>query len=623
MRSATSFFDKTLIRTDVRRYWPLLFFYTGIWVVLIPVTQWAEADYMTHGTGHYVGDYLYDMMVAGIVMAVIFGFLFAAALFSYLMNSRSVGLMHSLPVTRTQQFISHFLAGMGMMAAGKLLAALLTVLVQGLLYDGVAWSALFQWFLVCTAMELFFFSLGILCCVATGWLPAAPVFYAAANSFLWLATLLLRALGGLFYFGYTSGGSYPAITRWGTPLYMLPAVLDETVRLYEQGQNTAQTMAGTNIVIEYTTRGPRIFNPEAVLPLVVYGVIALVLLALAWWLYRSRRSESAGDPVAFGWARPVIRTGIAFYGGLSFGLGLYSIFETNNDRVGVTALIFCMVLMGAMWCFAADMVIRKTFRVFRSGWKNAAAVCVILILLCIGAKMDITGYETRVPEAEKVTEAWVNLNYDGVYLHCAEPETIDAIIALHKAVIAEGSEEYLGGDWYSFRVEYDLTDGTSLRRDYHICRTDARASSIYDAAAALLKTDEVRRNVVLGQKNDVTIAMDDIRGGYINSYQTNESVQLTAEQAKTLYQALLDDLAAGAGRIDPMDEGRLTAKVSIEVDAGTNGLWTNELPPDCVNTVAYLNELGFDTVAIFGATEQWIKENGYYDAITYPVTSMK
>ena len=34
MRSATSFFDKTLLRTDVRRYWPLLFFYTGIWIVL-------------------------------------------------------------------------------------------------------------------------------------------------------------------------------------------------------------------------------------------------------------------------------------------------------------------------------------------------------------------------------------------------------------------------------------------------------------------------------------------------------------------------------------------------------------------------------------------------------------
>ncbi len=622
MRSATSFFDKTLLRTDVRRYWPLLFFYTGIWIVLMPVKQWAEADYMMRGTGRFVGDHIYDMMVAGIVMAVIFGFLFAAALFSYLMNSRSVGLMHSLPATRTQQFFSHFLAGMGMMAAGKLLTVVLTVLVQGLLYDGVAWSALFQWFLVCTVMELFFFSLGILCCVATGWLPAAPVFYAAANSFLWLATLLLRALGGLFYFGYTSGGSFPAITRWGTPLYLLPSVLDETVRLYENEQYVAQTMAGTDILTHYTTRGPRIFNPDAVLPLVVYGVIALVLLALAWLLYRSRKSESAGDPVAFGWARPVIRTGIAFYGGLSFGLGLYSIFRNYNYRVGFGALIFCMVLMGAMWCFAADMVIRKTFHVFRSGWKNAAAVCAILILLCIGAKMDITGYETRVPQPEKVTEAWVNLNYDSVYLNCTEPETIEAIVALHKAVIDEGNEEYLGGDWYSVRVEYDLADGTSLRRDYHICRTDARKSGIYDAAAQLLKMEEVRRNVVLGQKSDVAVAMDSIRGGYINSHRTNESVQLTADQAKALYQALLDDLAAGAGVVEPMNNERLTATISIELDADTNGLWTNELPPDCVNTVAYLNELGFDTVAIFGATEEWLKENGY-DTMTYPVVSMK
>ncbi len=621
MRSATSFFDKTLIRTDVRRYWPLTFLYTAIWIVLIPITQWAEADYMMRGTGHYVGDHLYDMMTAGIFMALFFGFLFAAALFSYLMNSRSVGLMHALPVTRTQQFFSHFLAGMGMMTFGKLLTCFLTGLVQGLLYDGVAWSALFQWFWVCTALEFFFFSLAILCCMASGWLPAVPVLYAAANSFIFIATILLQALGGMFYFGYTSGGSYPAITRWGTPLYILTDVLNEWVWLWEAGEKPAQSMAGTGVVFDYTVRGPRIFNPDAVLPLVVYGFVGLVLLGSAWLLYRSRKSESAGDPVAFAWARPVIRTGIAFYGGLSFGLGLYNIFRANNDRVGLLALIFCMVLMSVLWCFAADMVIRKTFHVFRSGWKNAAGVALLLIVLCVGAKMDITGYETRLPEADKVESATVNLSYDGVYVDCTEPETIEAVIALHKAIIEEGSEEVLGGDWYRLNVDYELSNGTYMSRDYHISRTAARASGIYDAAEALLKTEEVRRDVILGSKRATAVKMEDIRGGYINSYQTNESVQLTAEQAKALYQALLDDLAAGAGAIKPMDEGRLTAKLSIELDAGTNGLWTNELPPDCVNTVAYLNELGFDTVAIFGATEQWIKENGY-DTMTYPATSI-
>ena len=126
MRSATSFFDKTIIRTDVKRFWPLLFLYTAIWTIMLPVYQWVDL-----GWGYdYPGDYLYDMMFGGVIMGLIFGGLFAMAVFAYLMNSRSVGLMHSLPVSRGAQFCSHVAAVMGMLTAGKLVVAVLTVLVQ-------------------------------------------------------------------------------------------------------------------------------------------------------------------------------------------------------------------------------------------------------------------------------------------------------------------------------------------------------------------------------------------------------------------------------------------------------------------------------------------------------------
>ena len=621
MRSATSFFDKTLLRTDVRRFWPLLFLYTAVWVVMIPVVQWAEAGYMMSGTNRFVGDYFYDMMVAGVFMALVFGFLFAAALFSYLMSSRSVGLMHSLPATRSQQFYSHILAGMGMMTAGKLVTALLSLLVQALLYKQVAWAAMGQWLLVCTVMELFFFALSALCCMATGWLPAVPVLYAAANSFVFLATMLLRALGGIFYFGYISnGGSFPTITRWGTPVYHLGTVLGDAVRLYPEGQTVSQTMAGTEVVMEYTTRGPRIFNPEAVTPLVVYGVLALVILVLTCALYRSRKSETAGDPVAFAWARPIIRGGITFYGGLSFGLGLFSIFRNYNEYLPSYVLMLSVVLAAAVWYFAADMVIRKTFHVFRKGWKGAAVMCALLLAVCIAAKLDITGYVSRVPDADNVKAVEVHLTYDGIYQEYVERETIEAAIALHEAILAEGREKYVSNSWYNVRLDYTLRDGSTLCRYYSLDRVSSRENSVYDAAEALLRTDEARYYTVLGRKNDTPVKFEDIRGGYINCYTDgNRSIQLTAEQARTIYQALLDDIAAGAGAIKPMDDDRLEAKIGIEIDADTNGVWTDNLPGDCTKTFAVLQGLGLEMEDIFYPTEQWVKENGYTDTMTYPV----
>ena len=124
MRSATSCFNKTIIRTDVKRFWPLLFLYTGIWAVVIPVYQWVELGY---GYVEFPGDYLYNALTGSLVMAVIFGCLFAVAVFSYMMNARSVGLMHSLPVSRGTQFGSHVASVLGMLTAGKLVVAVLTV----------------------------------------------------------------------------------------------------------------------------------------------------------------------------------------------------------------------------------------------------------------------------------------------------------------------------------------------------------------------------------------------------------------------------------------------------------------------------------------------------------------
>ena len=75
MRSATSFFDKTMIRTDVRRFWPLWVLYTGIWVIMLPVYQWVDL----YLSVDYPGDQVYNSLMGGLVMAVAFGCLLPMA----------------------------------------------------------------------------------------------------------------------------------------------------------------------------------------------------------------------------------------------------------------------------------------------------------------------------------------------------------------------------------------------------------------------------------------------------------------------------------------------------------------------------------------------------------------
>lgn len=598
MRSATSFFDSAIIRTDIRRFWPLWVFYTGIWIIMLPVYQWVDLYFSVD----YPGDYLYEILIGGLVVAVIFGCLLPMALFSYLMNSRSLGLMHALPVSRTEQFFSHTIAGLGMMASGKLLVALMSLAVQAMRLGKVDVKALCIWFLVLTAVELFFFALGTFCCMITGWLLAMPVLYAAANVAVYLLTALLQLLGSLFYFGYCSPGRYPLITRWLTPAYHLGEVLGDSVRAVMDSVE-ATTMSGEEIWMEPVRSGPRIFNPEAVTPVLVYTAAALVLLGLAWLLYRRRASESAGDPVAFGWARPIIRYAISLYGGLSLGCALYALLNMNSDETNFALLLVCLALVGALCCFAAEMVIRKSFRIFRKGWKSAAVVALVLTAICVCARLDIFGYEKRLPAEEDIASVEINFNREGIYVNeCVDEETIKAILELHEAIVEHGELPAGNDSWYGVRIEYALKDGSEFRRDYDLSweKTEAN-TALYDALNKAMNAKEIRYKSTLGGNvYEDNVHEVEMRGGYITGKSIDFHHQLTADEAKRLFDAVLTDLDNGAGEYAPMTREELPwCTVYLELDDGQYTYWFDSIKTDFTETVKVLESLGLEKAQLF------------------------
>ena len=611
MRSATSCFNKTIIRTDVKRFWPLLFLYTGIWTVMLPVYQWVELDY---GYRAHPGDYLYDVLTGSLVMALIFGCLFAVAVFSYLMNSRSVGLMHSLPVSRGTQFNSHVASVMGMLTAGKLAVAVLTVLVQ-MIHGDVAFRAIGMWLLVTTLVEFFFFALATLCCMVTGWLLAAPVLYGVANALAMGITLLLNVLGELFYFGYAQSRGYSAVTSWLTPAYSLAQVLGGT-RVYETIDDVVAYPVPESYIgaVVDTVPQPKTLNPEATGVLAVYTVVAVVMMVASYFLYRRRASESAGDPVAFGWARPIFRYGVSLCGGLTLGLGLYMVVAINRDTVSLPILIICFVLAGVLCYFAVEMVIRKSFRVFGKGWLGSIAVAVMLTLVCIGAEMDITGYETRLPERDRIESVEVVIYMEDINAYgCVEEETIQAILALHEIVAAEGEEPTGNDGYYNIGIEYDLSDGRTMRRYYNLSLPKVKENEDMKAALdRVVNCREVRYfNTLRSYQADPDLKL---RGGYINGRWDDYNRQLTAEEATRIYRAALADLENGAGGHEILSpDGRPQCAVYIELESedGYSGVWLDSLRPDFTETVKVLNELGLDNATLFQVDSEYVAKYGW------------
>lgn len=574
MRSATSFFDKTTARSDLRRHWPIAFIYTCVWLVGLPVNLWSSSMWMPEemtpalrAAQIIIGSY---PTLAGALF--VFGCVLAMALMGYLMSPRAVGLLHALPVRRGTLLATHTLVGWLMLNVPALLAVLVSIPVQAY-YGGVAWGALGAWLLVHCGLSLFFLALGLLCAMVTGWLLAIPAIYAVVNFAVIAAAGLVRTLCSLFCYGYAGDDDFAPFVYWLTP------VVNLVKRFGTCG-------------VERSDASPYPwqvqFPADVVHAVGIYTAAGAALLALTYLLYRRRKSESAADPAAFPWMRPVFRYGTGLLGGLALGLGLYQLvlgWRMESETGRWVGLLVSTVLMGALCYYAAEMLVRKSLRVLRRSLPGAGLVCVLLALVCAGARFDVPGYAARVPDVSAVTQVQLrgSLGLSGV--NCTEPETIETVIALHREIITLRPDEDDPENSAYITLRYTLTDGSTLTRAYQL----NPAGELEDALETVFNTGEVREKSLITSRHTGSW-----RGGYLGLDRTGDAMQLTAAQAGEIYGALLRDIAQGHNHYDfSRLDNRHVLVVQLDLE-GSDGysLYIGELPEDCTETMQALVDVG-------------------------------
>ena len=574
MRSATSFFDKTTARSDLRRHWPIAFIYTCVWLVGLPVNLWSSSMWMPEemtptlrAAQIIIGSY---PTLAGALF--VFGCVLAMALMGYLMSPRAVGLLHALPVRRGTLLATHTLVGWLMLNVPALLAVLVSIPVQAY-YGGVAWGALGAWLLVHCGLSLFFLALGLLCAMVTGWLLAIPAIYAVVNFAVIAAAGLVRTLCSLFCYGYAGDDDFAPFVYWLTP------VVNLVKRFGTCG-------------VERSDASPYPwqvqFPADVVHAVGIYTAAGAALLALTYLLYRRRKSESAADPAAFPWMRPVFRYGTGLLGGLALGLGLYQLvlgWRMESETGRWVGLLVSTVLMGALCYYAAEMLVRKSLRVLRRSLPGAGLVCVLLALVCAGARFDVFGYAARVPDVSAVTQVQLRGSLGLSAVNCTEPETIETVIALHREIITLRPDEDDPENSAYITLRYTLMNGSTLTRAYQL----NPAGELEDALETVFNTGEVREKSLITSRHTGSW-----RGGYLSLDRTGDAMQLTAAQAGEIYGALLRDIAQGHNHYDfsRLDD-RHVLVVQLDLEGSDDySLCIGELPEDCTETMQALVDVG-------------------------------
>ena len=549
MLSRISCFNKTLYRKNLTRYWPL-------WVMasfggaLVPLVLFMELN-------RYNGremiaplemtEMYYNVVTYGVpLISLFYSILCAIAVWNYHCNSRSVGLMHTLPITRKGLFVTNFLSGMTMMAIPYLVTGGLTVLIS--IFFGFFEPVGILVTIACVIAESFFyFATATAVAFITANVFAMPVLYFIFHFLAVIADFMVSTFAQGFIFGLTD--TYNGVVEWLSPtVYLMSHVRVDSASHHE-----------------FTAEGTRTYILDAVWLenwhlIVIYAAVGVLCTIFAWLLYRRRRSEAAGDVVAVGWMKPVFRWGVTACCALLGGQALYLMFLQDEDyRVG--PMVICMVVAGTIGYYAARMLLAKSLRVFKGSWKGIATLAVLSAALCLSLEADLLNIERRVPAIDSIDTVQLYMANNTYYFDAdEEAELLEEVRTLHAAIAADAdyienfsyeryeTEKY-SGDYNSnvsryntFEIRYTLKSGIEMRRYYRIpiVRQRTEQQGTYDQlVTALVNSEAMKTKRLHFGDPDFTLS-----SGYL--WATNSgSYDFSTREAKLIHDAVYADLKAG------------------------------------------------------------------------------
>ena len=221
MGSGTSYFNMTLFRKNLARFWPIWGLYALIWVVLLPAGVLLRRDVWDKGNAWEFPLVLLDgSRNMALVLAFLFGILCAMAVFSYLYSVRSVGMLHALPMRREGLFLTNYLSGLAFLWVPNFGVFLLALAAEAL-NGTVVFSSLFTWLVVTCLLCLFFYSFAVFCAMFTGHILALPAFYLILNFLAAAITYLLESIAREFLFGFNGAEWAEKWAMWFTPALKL------------------------------------------------------------------------------------------------------------------------------------------------------------------------------------------------------------------------------------------------------------------------------------------------------------------------------------------------------------------------------------------------------------------
>ena len=556
MQSKTSFFNPTLFRKNLSRYWPLWGFasFVGFLLPAAALVQMVHQGDL-HIAPLVVREGYYALLCDAVpIVSLGYAILCAMAVWNYLYNARSVGLMHTLPIRREGLFLTNLLSGLAMMLIPYAVAGGLSTILFACCGGFDAWGTLVT-ILGVIGESLAFFGIATFCAFLTGNIFVLPALYFLLNFLAPLGDWIVNLFARGFLFGFTSQYS-------GSVEFLCPVVY-LCQNLYYHSEYARDSVTGYNTTLSAVTL-------EGGWLIALYAAAGLLFLGLSYLLYRRRQSERAGDVAAVRAFRPIFRFGAAALCALLGGRLLYALlwesFQSGDGFAPVPMAIFLMVA-GLIGYYGASMLLSKSLRVFRGSAVGALCLVVACAAFCAGMRFDLFGAERRIPEDSEIHQLELYAAGNTYYLSpednaqlLAEAKTLQETLIAQKSLIESNYETYRHGStssdpdaYTNIRYVYTLKNGATVERFYTVSftRSDLQEPGNYaHALDAFINSAAMRQARLRWGDPDFKV-----EGGWFSAQYTG-GFDLGTRECETLLSAIARDAGNGTwGRYDWFEDG--------------------------------------------------------------------
>lgn len=526
-------------------YWPIWVMYTVILVIAQPVMLWSNCYFAKFYDSYTYSDKLEDLINVLFLDGHVYFIALVAlasgmALFHYMYNHKSANMIHALPVDRTQLFGTNVISGLLFLAIPQTISAILLVMVA--LCNGIMEVYyVAYWLLLAFGTDIVAMAVVTFCAMFTGHILALPAYAFIINCLSYWVYYLISITVATFGFGVNSlGTNVMKIVYLFSPTEAFVNNIGICQNFNEKGECTGALVFGEKV-------------------LAVYLVVAIVLYVVAYIIYQKRHVEQAGEFVTVNWVKPIFRFGVALTGGFFGGMLMREFFQSVGIGCSMSGFVVLMLVIGALAYFVADMLIHKSFHVFKKkNWVGCGVCSIVMLCVFFGLQGVAKSYEDYVPELSEIETARVSMGYE-IEL---EGEETAAILALHEEILDYKeiciTEEEKGNRNYEYiSISYTLKNGDYVNRGYRMPAGYDEIDAILDKIAEMeMDVENYLKYAFVKEYEQIELfnggwfqapfvdeVYRDIEGNIID-YRVN-TMNFTSEQAKELFEAVIADAKAG------------------------------------------------------------------------------